>query len=177
MVMKELKQTLDGRPALMLLKDRQNLVGVEIGVAWGDNALAMMEELDIKKLYLIDAYKYVKHNEANPYGKAEEQERSAKKKLKPYEDRIVWIHDISSSAVDKIKDNELDFVYIDGCHRYEVVVKDIQLYHQKVKDGGLVSGHDYRMHSVKKAVHDTVKCKINCAIDIPAHSEWWYVKQ
>lgn len=164
------------RPALISLKDRKNLVGAEIGVAWGDNALDMLKELDVKKLYLIDPYKHIEHSEASPYAKAVEQEQTAKEKLKLYEDKTVWVYNVSSIAVEMIKDNELDFVYIDGCHKYYVAIKDITLYHQKVKIGGLVGGHDYRMPSIKEAVHDTIKCEVNYAIDVPEHSDWWYIK-
>jgi len=38
------------------LKEKKNLIGAEIGVYRGEHALAMLESLDIKKIYLIDPY-------------------------------------------------------------------------------------------------------------------------
>ncbi len=47
------------RPFTVFLKNRsfeRVFVGAEIGVASGDNALSICEELNIKKLFLIDPY-------------------------------------------------------------------------------------------------------------------------
>ena len=40
------------------------------------------------------------------------------------------------------QDNSLDFVFIDACHDYEAVKKDIEAWYPKVKGGGIISGHD-----------------------------------
>lgn len=40
------------------------------------------------------------------------------------------------------EDNSLDFVFIDGCHTYDCVKKDIDAYYPKVKPGGVLAGHD-----------------------------------
>jgi hypothetical protein len=47
------------RPMTSFLKEHfkaDELVGVEIGTAKGDNALSILQELPIKKLFLIDPY-------------------------------------------------------------------------------------------------------------------------
>jgi len=44
------------RPALKQLKNRHELVGAEIGVNRGVNALYYLGELDIKQVLLIDPY-------------------------------------------------------------------------------------------------------------------------
>jgi hypothetical protein len=126
------------------LKDDE-LVGAEIGVAYGQNAEAMLKLLPIKKLYLIDPYDRVD----NP----EESDRyiSAKKKVEAYDVDIVFITKRSDEAVDDIK-TELDFVYIDGDHSYDVVSSDIANYWQKVREGGILGGHDLKRSEVSKAV-------------------------
>ena len=43
------------RSSFNQLKNKQNLVGAEIGVGLGLNALEILEGLDIKILYLIDS--------------------------------------------------------------------------------------------------------------------------
>lgn len=60
----------------------------------------------------------------------------------------------SHSAAARFKDNELDAVYIDANHSYEYVKKDIELWRVKVRPGGVISGHDYRIEDVRKAVHE-----------------------
>ena len=135
------------RPALNILKDKSNIVGAEIGVGGGANALSILELLDIKRLYLIDQYlpyrglKYhgVWPENTNP----KEIKENAIKYLAQYNDKIVWIFKLSEDAVNDI-DELLDFVYIDGNHRYEYVKKDIELYLPIIKKGGLICGHDFK---------------------------------
>lgn len=43
----------------------------------------------------------------------------------------------------KFPDKSVDFLFIDGDHRYEAVKKDIQLWLPKIIPGGFISGHDY----------------------------------
>jgi predicted O-methyltransferase YrrM len=51
--------------------------------------------------------------------------------------------------------DSLDFVFIDGDHRYECVLADIQAWLPKVKAGGIIAGHDYGWCSdVRRAVHE-----------------------
>ena len=53
------------------------------------------------------------------------------------------------------EDDSLDFVFIDGDHRYEFVKADIEAWVPKVKIGGIVSGHDYGWCTdIRKAVHE-----------------------
>jgi len=49
----------------------------------------------------------------------------------------------SLEAVRHVPDASLDFVYIDGDHRFDQVMTDLILWAQKVRYGGVVSGHDY----------------------------------
>lgn len=140
------------RPFIKFLKERKNLIGAEIGVECGENAKVMFEELDIKTLYLIDVFdtysdlmyeKMIDHGVVRSKEEGKACYNGAVRNLHEYMDRITWIIDLSENAVDKINE-ELDFVYIDGNHRYEYVKKDIVLYFQKVKAGGVIGGHDFK---------------------------------
>jgi hypothetical protein len=42
-----------------------------------------------------------------------------------------------------LPDGHLDFIYIDGDHRYEGCRSDLQLARKKVRRGGVIAGHDY----------------------------------
>lgn len=50
------------------------------------------------------------------------------------------------------EDETLDFVYIDGNHTYEHVIADVRNWLPKVKEGGVIGGHDYTYPSVRRAV-------------------------
>ena len=71
----------------------------------------------------------------------------------------VWIEEKSELAFNKIPDDSLDFVYIDGNHRYDYVMLDIILWSRKVRKGGMVSGHDYNTKNLNS------KREIRIAVD------------
>ena len=161
------------RYALETLQGKKNLIGAEIGVARGKNALDMLKNLDIQKLYLIDPY--VSYTAKRYIGVPHDVVRLkeiARKTLIKYEDKIVWVYKMSAEAHLYIPE-KLDFVYIDANHTYDYVKPDIMTYREYVKDGGLVAGHDYRKkNGVVRAVHELVP-KDKLQIEEP---DWWYIK-
>jgi hypothetical protein len=62
----------------------------------------------------------------------------------------------SVDAAEYFTDGYFDFVYIDADHSYESVLTDIRAWLPKVRDGGMIAGHDYveSQPGVKKAVHE-----------------------
>jgi len=137
------------RKALENLIGKKNLVGAEIGVSSGDNAFDMLSKLDIKKLYLIDPYLGYMHFTQNILN---EHKKIAHDKLSKFDDHIVWVEKPAVYAASYIRDEELDFVYIDGDHSYMSVINDIDYYYQKVKIGGLFAGDNFELNDVRLAV-------------------------
>jgi len=148
-VLSDLKHRVMPRPfERIALKNKKDIVGVEIGVFEGDHALSLLENADISKLYLVDPYSMyddnleaIKHY-GNDLPLLSEAKQTAYDKLKKYKDKIVWVEEYSDKAAMVIPDN-LDFVYIDGNHQEEYVELDIKCYLDKVRSGGVVGGHDF----------------------------------
>ncbi len=59
----------------------------------------------------------------------------------------------SSDIVKDFEDNSLDFVFIDGNHALEYVIEDIAKWSPKVREGGIISGHDYFRGHGKNLMH------------------------
>ena len=72
---------------------------------------------------------------------------------------VEFIRETSMSAVKLFQDRSLDFVYIDGDHRYDFIRDDLAGWSKKVRSGGILSGHDYYKYGldVVRAVHEYVK--------------------
>jgi hypothetical protein len=146
---------------------KDNLVGAEIGVEHGLNAKTMLRFLPIKKLYLIDPYQ---QKSGDTYF------NEAKRFLRKYENKIEFIRKTSENAINEIP-NDLDFVYIDGSHEYEIVKRDILLYYDKIKKGGIIGGHDFWADQIGvcKAVLDfTNENKIKLWGGL---TDWWFIKK
>ncbi len=74
-------------------------------------------------------------------------------------DYINPIKKFSLEAVTDYEDRSLEFVFIDACHTYHEVTKDLEAWYPKVKLGGILAGDDYNWKEVKKAVDDFFKDK------------------
>ncbi len=171
------------RPALKLLKGQKELVGCEVGVHGAENAENILKELDIKKLYLVDPY--IPYEQCGkPVAKFNPTvvKNDSFELLEEWKDKIVWIYKTSEEACKDVPDNSLDFVYIDGNHQYESVIEDINFWESKVKDGGLIAGHDYQMKDeVKKAVDEIYGDRVNSGLCFQVKPgrpvyDWWLWK-
>ena len=155
----------------------KNLVGAEIGVLDGLHSENMLKTLQLKKLYLIDPY--ISYKETYDGAISDEYDDNwakeiAHKRLSRFSEKIEFIEKTSDDAVKDIKE-PLDFVYIDGSHNYENVLRDIQNYYKKVKVGGVVGGHDFRAgFGVPKAVIEFAE-KNKIKLD-GIENDWWFVK-
>ncbi len=65
-----------------------------------------------------------------------------------HDKRVQIIRHDSSSLAENYNDNEFDLVFIDADHSYEGAKKDIYAWYNKVKDGGILCGHDYEKYGI-----------------------------
>lgn len=164
------------RPFIKVIKERfgEKLIkGAEIGVASGINAKSILKELNVEKLYLIDVWdNYVKDGYRGP------MKINYNLTLKKFKNdkRVEIIKDFSLNAVKNVKNNSLDFVYIDANHIYKYVYQDIESWFPKVKIGGIIAGHDvFNGPEVFEAVKDfCCENKIIFKIELP---DWWFFKE
>jgi hypothetical protein len=165
------------RPMTLFLKERsknEELVGVEIGVAKGVNALSLLEELSIRKLFLVDPY--VPYVDAAQRVSHKDSFIVAWNKLSNFR-QVQFIKKTSRDAVKDVGE-PLDFVYIDGNHSYEYVKNDIALYYPLVKAGGVIGGHDYVPYhdlGVFQAVNEFVQ-ELGRLGFHAVFPDWWVVK-
>jgi len=114
--------------------------GVEMGVCRARNAVNILNQMPEANMYFIDCWDAVgsrtKEIQKKWYA-------SSMEKLNAYGDRVKVIRKWSMDAAKDFKDESLDFVYIDGDHRFDAVIQDIITWSKKVRIGGIVSGHDY----------------------------------
>lgn len=173
-----------------LFAERGYKIGAEIGVWDGVNARAMFEKIPGVKLYLVDPYEdYALARKQRGASRLEKALRRMRKNTKGYNAELLSMH--SERAALLVPDGSLDFVYIDGNHKYDFVMLDIILWERKVRKGGVVAGHDYysdRRHriGVKEAVDDYVRyygVQLNATDKMAethgkhAMASWWWEKR
>jgi predicted O-methyltransferase YrrM len=134
--------------------------GAEIGTYSGSFAVTMSINNPKVKLYCVDAW--ATYDGLNDYTDADyldEIYQVANQRLSAYKG-VEIMRELSMEAVEKFEDSSLDFVYIDANHELPYVTEDIFYWSQKVRPGGIVSGHDYLetpradgLIQVREAVH------------------------
>ena len=155
------------------------LIGAEIGVSEGTHAKEILSFLNIKQLVLVDPWEtYV-----GTYGQDEDKtdlENRYKETLNKFSNnnKVKIIKDYSVNAAKMFDDEYFDFVYIDGDHSYEAVIKDLDSWYPKLKEYGVMCGDDYGRYSgrgVVKAVSEFAykhKLVVTCGTD----RQFWFVK-
>lgn len=69
-------------------------------------------------------------------------------------DKEHFINLPSIKAAKLFEDKSLDFVFIDGSHTYEAVTEDLAAWFPKIKQGGVMTGHDFDFPPVARAVNE-----------------------
>ena len=157
---------LDNMPVLVRKGDRNDLAecfaelkfnrGVEIGVQRGHYSVRLCQANPKLHLTCVDPW------EAVGTMKQEVQEGLFQKTTKRLSRYNVSIKRMPSMrALHLFKDNELDFVYIDGAHDFDNVMMDLIQWAYKVKRGGIIALHDY-MAGFNAGVMQAVNAYTHC---------------
>jgi len=167
--------TLIPRPSVRIMRNYfgNHLVsGAEVGVLKGDNAVSILNELNIKKLYLIDIWDDYKDSDSRYKNK--ENYNIVLNKFKR-DKKVEIVKGFSKKGSERIENNSLDFVYIDGNHKYKYVYNDMVCWYPKIREGGILAGHDvFNFIDVFKAVKDYCsKNRIVFKIELP---DWYLIK-
>lgn len=132
------------RPFTRMLSrlDLKGLIGAEIGFGTGDNAISLLNELDIKHLICVDGHINEEYIEGNNLIMRYIGEAKEVKDMLLKDNRVSFIEVDTPKAFDFMP-TELDFVYIDGNHSYDFVMSDLIHCWNLVKTGGFIAGHDF----------------------------------
>jgi hypothetical protein len=156
------------------LKGRKDIVALEVGVDKGEHAKQMLdgwEELTF--LHLVDDYTLDPH-----------RIKDLSFNLSEYRDKVELVKEKSYYAHRRFTDKSLDFVYLDGDHAYDGIIKDILNFYPKVKKGGVLGGHDCTAWyiGVLEAIKQFKRIGWDIRADIddgkliePNFSDWWMV--
>lgn len=109
----------------------------EIGVDEGKFSRLIFEHNEPENFHLIDVWGTDRFHD----GKYEGVKSYFHQQI---ESEQVHIHKkLSTQAVEDFEDEYFDWIYIDTDHSYETTRDELRLYAPKVKEGGVIAGHDY----------------------------------
>ncbi|KFZ36538.1 hypothetical protein HR45_15495 [Shewanella mangrovi] len=143
------------RKELLRLMCKDGVVA-ELGVANGEYTSSILNINRPKKLHLIDIWQSERYGE-NLYINVCE-----KFKNEQIKGQLEIHRKLSTEAVNDFPDKYFDWIYIDTTHCYNNTKSELELYASKIKDDGVIAGHDYSMgnwgeqlkYGVIEAVHE-----------------------
>lgn len=152
----------------MLTLSREELISVlpkestviEIGVDKGDFSKIILDKSNPKKLILIDPW--IEMLDIQNENRDHAQKFDMVRKLFEHDSRVEILKKSSDEAVTDIKKNSVDWIYIDGDHKYKSCLGDLRNYSDKIKDDGYICGHDWvtkekKGFGVNQAVEEFIK--------------------
>ena len=158
----------------------KHLLGVEIGVYKGANAKNILDYLNIKQLVLVDPWQGeidIKTGIMQNQLFYENLYNEVKNKFSN-NPKVQIIREFSINAAKMFDDEKFDFIYIDGDHRYQEVLKDLEAWYPKLRYAGVMCGDDYGHPSgigVIKAVTE-FSFKHKLIIHYGEDNQFWFVK-
>jgi len=148
-----------------------NGVGIEIGTQTGLFSEVILKKSKLVMFWSVDCWEHQKeYNDIANHGNLRQRYYHLKTILRlwKFKGRSGIIKGYSEDIA-KEKDwlENLDFIYIDAEHTYEGCKKNLEIWYSRVKEGGIISGHDYfngdiptcKECGVKRAVDEFMKKK------------------
>lgn len=174
------------RPAyqqfLRLVKARGLTNGAEIGVGYGGHCEELLNYRGIDSLIGVDPYAHrLRCTDVTnlPQRDLDRVHTRALDRLARFGRRFELIRMTSTQAAKRVEDGSLDFVYIDGDHQYDSVITDLSAWFDKVRDGGVLAGHDYdnpELPGVQQAV-DGFFQRLGWEVNHAGDHVWWVQKE
>lgn len=135
----------------------ENSTCIELGVFRGDFSIDILKIIKPKVLHLVDPWEIGNDkNGVGDYGYSETYDKhTAYASDEEYQGvvrsftneiasgQVIVRKSYSYDAVDSFPDKYFDLIYIDACHLYDAVKCDLRDYLPKLKETGLMCGHDY----------------------------------
>jgi len=156
---------------------KEPIVGVEIGVLGGVGSVSMLQFLPNLTLYSIDPWRHINSIPGKSFFESElsqhdldENYETAKARTMEFGKRAIIVRKTSDEAVNDVPP-EIDYVFIDGDHSYDQVLRDLKNYATRVRSGGIVAGHDYiNQMGVAMAVDEYFNDK---KVHLGDDDTWW----
>ena len=134
-----------------LVREREWQVGAELGVASGQTFGRLLDTFP--ELILIGVDRSINLQRRD----------MVRAIVRRHPLRATYHEMLTSQAAMLVSTASLDFVFVDADHKYESVKNDILRWLPKLREGGVMLGHDYNppvYPGVVKAVHEIFKDRV-----------------
>jgi hypothetical protein len=126
------------RRDLLALLPRGGVVA-EVGAAFGEFSREIVDLCAPRKLYLVDLWDPGSARYGHPALDA------VRRRLAPElaAGTVELVRAFSWDGLSALPERSLDWVYLDAAHDYESVRRDLEACLPRLREGGMIAGHDY----------------------------------
>lgn len=161
-----------------------NGVGFEIGTLFGGYAAKILEGWTVGHLYCVDTWQNQPQDKYHDGANLLNMETVYQQALNGVgkNPRCQLVRAMSTDAAMAIKDESLDFAYLDANHAVDAIRADIRAWFPKVKVGGLFCGHDFYIRYDNDTNSDAQTAVMEFALQVGEFPQctwcnsWWFVK-
>jgi hypothetical protein len=148
--------------------------GAEVGVWKGGFSEQLCRQIPGLELLCVDPWApYAEYRERkNNKAVIDAAYTEATRRLAPY--RCDLRRAFSVDAARTVADKSLDFVFLDANHEYAYVRQDIDAWTPKIRSGGILAGHDYRVVDEKPFIE--VKQAVDDYMAVSGIPEWFVLE-
>jgi hypothetical protein len=151
------------------IKEKENGIFVEIGIFGGINLFGNYEIAKNKKWQIIGIDPHDKIQIFNGIDNCDINNNITDKRYSLFKEfrlkiekiilknsikNIKYINDTSWNAYKIFKNNSIDILHIDGDHSYDGVIKDLNLFINKMKNNSKIILDDWNWNCIKQAFND-----------------------
>jgi hypothetical protein len=149
------------------LTQGDDIVGIELGVGHGESLCTLAQQCpSIKTLYGVDPFTpYLDfHKEVydgQPYDIKDDKSADIARRICEHnikfsgmEDKINLITQPAENMLETIKDESIDFIFMDAYSLKEDYYRAMEDWYPKIKKGGIFSGHDYKFEYIQNLVYN-----------------------
>lgn len=124
------------REALLKVSPKQGVMA-ELGVDEGRFSEMILNTCNPSKLHLVDFWGNERYNQ--------KKRKSVEEKFKTQinSGKVKIDIGLSLDVAEKFEDNYFDWIYIDTDHSYRMTIKELEAWSPKMKDNGIIAGHDF----------------------------------
>jgi hypothetical protein len=162
------------------------VVYYEIGVLRAKNIVALVDMCpNISNIVGVDSYEAYTDTLVGsysvPYKLSQHHKSIAEKAIagSSHPEKIkLWVIDSDEAAL-QTEDKSIDVVFLDAQVTVGQTAKDVLAWHPKVKDGGILCGHDWYCKGVQKEVYEALETLGYTKEDmtILGNEVWWIRKK
>lgn len=146
-----------------------NAVVAEIGVDRGLFSRQIMLAAHPQRLHLIDSWAPSRHGQSSRYGPSSMEVILDNFSSEIAAGTVKVNRGVSYEVLQEFENEYFDWVYLDTSHKYNETVRELSASRTKIKNGGMILGHDYTIGNFERSVRYGVIEAVN---EFCIHYDW-----